>query len=559
MSGRSLRALALLGGCLAVLLGGVGWISVTALRLERAEAAARRQAAVEENVRLALWRMDSDVMPILAREAARPYFLPSSYTLELPERVLLHFQFEADGRLTSPQMWPDNPPEELRERFARLERLVTRAQLAAALPAAVAFTASLDTVDGTVERQRVEAPQQYRNSVEWKARAKSVRQASTNSMGAYDQNAQNAQETADLPPGAEGRAAPADEPMVPVWVGGELLLARRIWVDDGEVLQGCWLDWPAVRDWLLADVRELLPEARLEPMPAPARLDAERMLASLPVRLLPGTVAVAAATPGGAPVRTILGVAWSGVLLAAVAAMALLLGALALGERRAAFVSAVTHELRTPLTTLRTYSEMLAEGMVKDEGKRQRYLATLQREADRLAHLVENVLSYARVERGRGAARAAETLEVAALFERVRPRLEDRAAQAEMTLVVEPTPEALALRGDPTAIEQILFNLVDNACKYAASAEDRRIELRAAATGDTVTLRVADHGPGVPDDVRRRLFHPFRRSAREAAGSAPGVGLGLALSRRLARAMSGDLRLVAASTFELTLRSAARS
>ena len=60
-----------LGACLLVLLGGVGWISWTALRLERDEAEARRQAALEESVRLALWRMDSAVMPILASEAAR--------------------------------------------------------------------------------------------------------------------------------------------------------------------------------------------------------------------------------------------------------------------------------------------------------------------------------------------------------------------------------------------------------------------------------------------------------------------------------------------------------
>ena len=73
----------------------------------------------------------------------------------------------------------------------------------------------------------------------------------------------------------------------------------------------------------------------------------------------------------------------------------------ALSERRGAFVSAVTHELRTPLTTFRMYAEMLAEGMVPSPEARQKYLETLRREADRLAHLVENVLQYARLERGR--------------------------------------------------------------------------------------------------------------------------------------------------------------
>ncbi len=75
----------------------------------------------------------------------------------------------------------------------------------------------------------------------------------------------------------------------------------------------------------------------------------------------------------------------------------MLRGVLALSERRASFVSAVTHELRSPLTTFRMYAEMLAEGMVRDEQQRDRYLSTLRQEADRLSHLVDNVLQYARL------------------------------------------------------------------------------------------------------------------------------------------------------------------
>ena len=84
----------------------------------------------------------------------------------------------------------------------------------------------------------------------------------------------------------------------------------------------------------------------------------------------------------------------------------LLAGVVALSERRAAFVSSVTHELRTPLTTFRMYADMLARGMVPDAERRQQYLETLRTEAERLTHLVENVLSYARLERGRGGAAA---------------------------------------------------------------------------------------------------------------------------------------------------------
>jgi signal transduction histidine kinase len=114
-----------------------------------------------------------------------------------------------------------------------------------------------------------------------------------------------------------------------------------------------------------------------------------------------------------------------------------------------------------------------------------------------------------------------------------------------MELVVEGDPAAMetVVRANPSAAEQILFNLVDNACKYAVAAEDKRIHLAVESSDGSVRLRVRDHGPGIAAAVRGRLFRPFSKSAREAAHSAPGVGLGLALSRRLAQDMGGQLRL----------------
>ena len=108
-----------------------------------------------------------------------------------------------------------------------------------------------------------------------------------------------------------------------------------------------------------------------------------------------------------------------------------------------------------------------------------------------------------------------------------------------------------------SAVEQVLFNLVDNACKYAGAAADKRIHLGVASHGRLAAISVADHGPGLSAAVRRRLFRSFSKSAEEAAASAPGIGLGLALSRRLARDMGGDLRLdenaASGAKFVLTL------
>jgi signal transduction histidine kinase len=308
-------------------------------------------------------------------------------------------------------------------------------------------------------------------------------------------------------------------------------------------VQVCWLDWPALRRCLLAGIADLLPAAQLVPV-ASGDGDETRRLAALPVRLQPGAT-TAPPPPADPSLRLPLAVAWGLALVALAASGALLFGMATLGERRAAFVSAVTHELRTPLTTFRMYSDMLLEGMVSSDEQRRQYLTTLSREAERQSHLVENVLAYSRLERGRYAGPSEEvTLEE--LHARVCESLAAHAAQSGMTLATSIPPGAVEvrLRVDRSAVERILFNLVDNACKYARAASDRRIHFDAEIDDRAVRLTVSDHGPGIEPKELRRLFRPFHKSARDAAQSAPGVGLGLALSRRLARALGGELSVV---------------
>jgi signal transduction histidine kinase len=190
------------------------------------------------------------------------------------------------------------------------------------------------------------------------------------------------------------------------------------------------------------------------------------------------------------------------------------------------------------------YTEMLEGGMVPDEKKRQRYLVTLRTEAERLDHLVKNVLAYARLEKHRAGGQI-ESVKTRDLLDRIRDQLSDRAGQSDMQLAVEldESTAGTTLRVDRAAAERILFNLVDNACKYAIDAEDNRIHIQAGRAGDMLAIKIRDHGAGINPDQSRRLFKPFSKSAKEAAESAPGVGLGLALSRRLARGMGGDLVL----------------
>jgi signal transduction histidine kinase len=265
-------------------------------------------------------------------------------------------------------------------------------------------------------------------------------------------------------------------------------------------------------------------------------------LATIPVLLVPGDYP----TPGGpwlTATHGTLAVTWAAVVGAILAIGVVLRASIDLSDRRGRFVSAVTHELRTPLTTFCLYTDMLAGGMVRDDGAQREYLATLKSESARLAAIVENVLEYARLG---GAARthAPARTPAADALAQILPTLERRAAAGGMTLETRVEGlEGRELRADPRTVERILLNLVDNSCKYAAGAADRRIHVTASVSGGQARVAVRDHGPGVPGSEHRRVFRAFHRARRDAQGPESGLGLGLALARGLARQLGGDLRL----------------
>jgi signal transduction histidine kinase len=477
--------------------------------------------------------MDLALTGIIEREAARP---ASDYAgpghRNLPDarsagsgRALLYFQLSRSGVLeTTAAALGEHERLELATQLSweHLERLVPEP----------AFLARV-----TNEVPAVGESQQQLNAVEFNARNRYVQQLPNFGQAVVTA----APNTGDLLP---RKPSAWVGPMTSVWLGqhsDSLALIRRSRLAGTDSIQGCILDWPGIRQWLLGEIKDLLPAAQLDPRKAPPRSE-EFLLASLPLRLTPGRLA----NPPQSSAQFLPGLvaAWGGILMAIAAMVALFVGTLALSERRAAFVSAVTHELRTPLTTFRMYTEMLAQGMVPEE-QRKEYLDTLHREANRLGYLVENVLAYARLQHGRKT-RQLERVDLGALLVREERRVSERAAQVGMKISIELEPgSALAALANPTAIEQVLFNLVDNACKYGFGTTDPRIHLCVRQAGKRVELRVKDHGPGIRPERARRLFEPFGKSSEEAASSAPGVGLGLALSRRLARAMRGDLTVEA--------------
>jgi len=310
-------------------------------------------------------------------------------------------------------------------------------------------------------------------------------------------------------------------------------------------------DWHKIAPVLLDRISDILPGATLEDTARGTRSPSDtRLLATIPARLIvPASALPDSSLPWNTPARISLMIAWACVLLAAGALGRLLGATMSLSSRRGAFASAVTHELRTPLTTFRMYAEMLASGMVDDEAKRRQYLDTLVAEADRLGHLIENVLAYSRLENRLAPRRAMSEMTIEQLIQSAVPALRRRVEQAGLALDVNISDPGALCRTDPVAVGQILINLVDNACKYGLSA----IELRARAVDGKLEIHVTDHGPGIAPDRIGRLFSAFSKSKTD---SIPGIGLGLYVSRQLARDLGGDLQHLspgAGTTFVLTL------
>jgi signal transduction histidine kinase len=224
-------------------------------------------------------------------------------------------------------------------------------------------------------------------------------------------------------------------------------------------------------------------------------------------------------------------------LLAGIAIIVLVRRLERLAAERARFAASAAHELRTPLAGLRLYGEMLAEGLGAPD-KREEYARRISDEANRLGRVVANVMGFSQLQRDGVQVKLNRGNLVEATrdsVEQLRPAIEAAGAQIELTLD-SGVPD---VDFDSDAVHQILQNLLDNAEKYSRESEDRRIDVRVSANGSGPVLSVRDHGPGVHNDLRRRLFVPFERSGD--ADAPAGLGVGLALVQALAEAQGAKV------------------
>jgi len=224
----------------------------------------------------------------------------------------------------------------------------------------------------------------------------------------------------------------------------------------------------------------------------------------------------------------LLGVLALSVALAAIGVMQLRRES-ELARLRSDFIASVSHELRTPLAQVRMFAETLLLGRVRSDEERRRSLQIVDQEARRLTHLVENILQFSRAEREairlapvqvELASQVREAVEAFAPVARARHVAIQTALENDVVCVV-----------DPSALRQILLNLLDNAVKYGPAGQTVTITLR--RVGDRARIVVDDEGPGIPPEHRQRVWEPYQRLESAVRAAVAGSGIGLAVVAQL--------------------------
>jgi two-component system phosphate regulon sensor histidine kinase PhoR len=204
---------------------------------------------------------------------------------------------------------------------------------------------------------------------------------------------------------------------------------------------------------------------------------------------------------------------------------------------RKEFVANVSHELRTPLTLIKGYVETLIDGAKDDPAVATRFLQTIHKHSDRLAFLIEDLLTLSHLESGQIMLQPQLT-SIHPIIERVLDELQSHAAQKTIALENE-VPLDLLANADPDRVGQVIFNLVDNAIKYGRPGGS--ICIAAEPLPDALQISVEDDGPGIPPDARDRIFERFYRVDRARSRDQGGTGLGLAIVKHIVQAHGGKV------------------
>jgi signal transduction histidine kinase len=225
-----------------------------------------------------------------------------------------------------------------------------------------------------------------------------------------------------------------------------------------------------------------------------------------------------------------------------------------MAEMRSQFVSGVSHELKTPLTAIRMFAETLRLGRTQNRKTQEEYLDTIVNESQRLTRLLNNVLDFSKIEKGKKIYRP-QPASLPEVVKAAARAMEYPLSQQGFKLNVELDEDLPAVSADRDAIEQAVLNLLHNAMKY--SGDSREIDLRLQRSSHLALIQVIDRGVGIAPQERKKIFEKFYRVPSQENERLPGTGLGLSLVHHIVAAHGGRIEVESApgkgSTFSILL------
>lgn len=257
---------------------------------------------------------------------------------------------------------------------------------------------------------------------------------------------------------------------------------------------------------------------------------------------------------------------WTGFLMVSSIAMVALLVARYVGAQmrlarlKNELVSTVSHELKTPLASMRALVDTLAAGRFRDQQQLQDYLQLISKENLRLSHLIENFLTFSRMERGKQRFQF-EDLTPAAVVRAAVDALKEKLESPRCHFELRVGPDLPRIRGHAEALATVLINLLDNACKYTSG--DKRIAARVHAETGCVCFEVEDNGIGLAPAETRKIFDRFYQVDQSLTRQHGGCGLGLSIVKFIVEAHDGKVEVQSdpgkGSTFRVRIPVAGQS
>ncbi|MBI4789941.1 MAG: PAS domain S-box protein [Chloroflexi bacterium] len=215
------------------------------------------------------------------------------------------------------------------------------------------------------------------------------------------------------------------------------------------------------------------------------------------------------------------------------------------------FVSTVSHELRTPLTSIRGSLGLIVGGVTGDIPPQAKSLVEIAyKNSERLVLLINDILDIEKIESGKMIFHF-KPLELAPLIEQAIEVNRGYAAQFGVQLALEPATTGIQVNGDSDRLTQVLTNLLSNACKF--SPRDSTVQVSVAPHADNIRIAVRDHGPGIPDEFRSRIFQKFAQADSSDTRQKGGTGLGLSISKAIVEKHGGQIGFATAKGVGTTL------